>query len=138
MEIIGTFWALIPPIVAIALALVSRETYTSLFVGILVGAILLAVAAGDPVDTMNFIISGQVFSPEAYLDGTAPTLVAPAEIPAEYADVDVINVGLINALSGSAGIFVSSAGTSMVSSYVSSYSSDNTASARVFWAHSTT
>ncbi len=106
MEIIGTFWALIPPIVAIVLALVSKETYTSLFVGILVGAILLAVAAGDPVDTMNFIISGQVFSPEAYLDGTVPTLVAPAEIPAEYADVDVINVGLINALSGSAGIFV--------------------------------
>ena len=67
---------------------------------------MLAVAAGDPVDTMNFIISGQVFSPEAYLDGTVPTLVAPAEIPAEYADVDVINVGLINALSGSAGIFV--------------------------------
>lgn len=106
MEIIGTFWALIPPIVAIVLALVSKETYTSLFVGILVGAILLAVAAGDPVDTMNFIISGQVFSPEAYLDGTAPTLVAPAELPPEYADVDVINVGLINALSGSAGIFV--------------------------------
>lgn len=106
MEIIGTFWALIPPIVAIVLALVSKETYTSLFVGILVGAILLAVAAGDPVDTMNFIISGQVFSPEAYLDGTVPTLVAPAELPPEYADVDVINVGLINALSGSAGIFV--------------------------------
>lgn len=106
MEIIGTFWALIPPIVAIVLALVSKETYTSLFVGILVGAILLAVAAGDPVDTMNFIISGQVFSPEAYLDGTVPTFVAPAELPPEYADVDVINVGLINALSGSAGIFV--------------------------------
>lgn len=106
MEIIGTFWALIPPIVAIVLALVSKETYTSLFVGILVGAILLAVAAGDPVDTMNFIISGQVFSPEAYLDGTVPALVAPAELPSEYADVDVINVGLINALSGSAGIFV--------------------------------
>lgn len=106
MEIIGTFWALIPPIVAIVLALVSKETYTSLFVGILVGAILLAVAAGDPVDTMNFIISGQVFSPEAYMDGTVPTLVAPAELPPEYADVDVINVGLINALSGSAGIFV--------------------------------
>lgn len=106
MEIIGTFWALIPPIVAIVLALVSKETYTSLFVGILVGAILLAVAAGDPVDTMNFIISGQVFNPEAYLDGTVPTLVAPAELPPEYADVDVINVGLINALSGSAGIFV--------------------------------
>ena len=35
----GTFWALIPPIVAIALALITKEVYSSLFVGILVGAL---------------------------------------------------------------------------------------------------
>lgn len=34
----ATFWALIPPVVAIALALITKEVYSSLFVGILVGA----------------------------------------------------------------------------------------------------
>ncbi len=36
----ATFWALIPPIVAIGLALLTKEVYSSLFVGILVGSIL--------------------------------------------------------------------------------------------------
>ena len=31
----ATFWALVPPIVAIALALITKEVYSSLFVGIL-------------------------------------------------------------------------------------------------------
>ncbi len=35
----ATFWALIPPIVAIALALITKEVYSSLFVGILVGGL---------------------------------------------------------------------------------------------------
>ena len=35
----ATFWALVPPIVAIALALITKEVYSSLFVGILVGGI---------------------------------------------------------------------------------------------------
>lgn len=35
----ATFWALVPPIVAIALALITKEVYSSLFVGILVGAL---------------------------------------------------------------------------------------------------
>lgn len=35
----ATFWSLIPPVVAIALALVTKEVYSSLFVGILVGAL---------------------------------------------------------------------------------------------------
>lgn len=35
----GTFWALIPPIVAIGLALITKEVYSSLFVGILIGGI---------------------------------------------------------------------------------------------------
>ena len=58
MEFIGTFWALVPPIVAIVLALITKETYISLFVGILVGALLLAM--GDPVNTINYIIGGTV------------------------------------------------------------------------------
>lgn len=35
----ATFWALVPPLVAIALALLTKEVYSSLFVGILVGGL---------------------------------------------------------------------------------------------------
>lgn len=35
-----TFWSLLPPLVAIALALITKEVYTSLFVGIIVGGLL--------------------------------------------------------------------------------------------------
>ncbi len=35
----ATFWALIPPVVAIVLALITKEVYSSLFVGILVGSL---------------------------------------------------------------------------------------------------
>ena len=37
-----TFWALVPPIVAITLALITKEVYSSLFIGILMGAFLWA------------------------------------------------------------------------------------------------
>lgn len=36
----GTAWALVPPLVAIGLALITKEVYSSLFLGILVGAAL--------------------------------------------------------------------------------------------------
>ncbi|MBR1812036.1 MAG: Na+/H+ antiporter NhaC family protein [Clostridia bacterium] len=36
----SSFWALVPPILAIALALVTKEVYSSLFIGILSGALL--------------------------------------------------------------------------------------------------
>ena len=35
---VNTFWSLVPPIVAIGLALLTKETYSSLFIGIVVGA----------------------------------------------------------------------------------------------------
>lgn len=38
----ATFWALVPPIVAIALALITKEVYSSLFVGILVGGLFFS------------------------------------------------------------------------------------------------
>ena len=38
----GTFWSLLPPIVAIVLALISKEVYSSLFLGCLVGSLLLS------------------------------------------------------------------------------------------------
>lgn len=36
----STAWALVPPVVAIVLALITKEVYSSLFIGILVGAVL--------------------------------------------------------------------------------------------------
>ncbi|MBQ7088719.1 MAG: Na+/H+ antiporter NhaC family protein [Clostridia bacterium] len=39
IEVNGTFWALVPPIIAIGLALITKEVYSSLFLGITVGAI---------------------------------------------------------------------------------------------------
>ncbi|MCR5830519.1 MAG: Na+/H+ antiporter NhaC family protein [Lachnospiraceae bacterium] len=36
----GTFWALVPPLVAILLALITKEAYSSLFVGVVLGAIM--------------------------------------------------------------------------------------------------
>ena len=38
----ATFWALLPPLIAIALALITKEVYSSLFVGILAGGLLYA------------------------------------------------------------------------------------------------
>ncbi|MBE5749575.1 MAG: Na+/H+ antiporter NhaC family protein [Clostridiales bacterium] len=68
--VIGSFWALLPPIIAIGLALITKEVYSSLFIGILSGGIL----AAD-------------FAPMATVD-------------------NVINIGLISAVSATAGIFV--------------------------------
>ena len=50
-----TFWALVPPIVAIALALITKETYSSLFVGIVVGALLAYNFA--PVAALDSIVN---------------------------------------------------------------------------------
>ena len=41
---IGTFWSLVPPIVAIALALLTKEVYSSLFVGIIIGGLFYAIS----------------------------------------------------------------------------------------------
>ena len=41
-QVRGSFWALVPPIIAIALALITKEVYSSLFIGILTGALLYA------------------------------------------------------------------------------------------------
>jgi len=38
----ATFWSLVPPIIAIALALITKEVYSSLFVGIVAGALFYA------------------------------------------------------------------------------------------------
>ena len=66
----ATFWALVPPLVAIALALITKEVYSSLFIGIVLGGLLSAN-----------------WQPVAALD-------------------NILNEGLIAAVSGTAGIFI--------------------------------
>lgn len=67
---VATFWALVPPIIAIALALITKEVYSSLFLGIVVGSI--------------FACNGS----------------------ATQAVDHVVNDGLIEAIKGTAGIFL--------------------------------
>ena len=85
MEFVGTFWALVPPVVAIVLALITKETFSSLFVGILVGALLLALQSGDVLNVINYVVLG------TFGEGD-----------------DAAGVGFINAISDpwNAGIFV--------------------------------
>ena len=52
---VGTLWSLFPPVVAIGLALLTKEVYSSLFVGILVGGLL---ATGfNPIHTVDSMVS---------------------------------------------------------------------------------
>lgn len=39
-NVYATFWSLVPPLVAIVLALITKEVYSSLFIGIVIGALL--------------------------------------------------------------------------------------------------
>ena len=84
MEFANTFWALVPAIVAIVLALITKEAYSSLFVGIVVGALLLT--GFDPIGTVDAIISGTF-------------------IPAGGTEDDALATGLIPSIADSAGIF---------------------------------
>ena len=63
----GTIWALLPPVVAIALALITKEVYSSLFLGIVVGAALArAEETGGPAVSIQLtdgrIITGKTTS----------------------------------------------------------------------------
>ena len=50
----ATFWSLIPPVIAITLALITKEVYSSLFVGILMGG--LFYANFNPERALNHIL----------------------------------------------------------------------------------
>ncbi len=56
---VGTLWSLFPPVVAIGLALITKEVYSSLFVGILMGGLLATnfnpLKTIDSVTTTGFI-----------------------------------------------------------------------------------
>ncbi len=47
-------WALLPPLVAIVLALITKEVYSSLFVGIVVGALIYSGFKFEGTVTQNF------------------------------------------------------------------------------------
>ena len=51
----GTIWSLLPPVVAIVLALITKEVYSSLFIGILVGCFLQV--NGAPVAAFQDFVS---------------------------------------------------------------------------------
>ena len=58
----NTPWALLPPVIAIALALITKEVYSSLFIGILMGGLLYS----------NFSFEGTVL--HAFQDGIVASL----------------------------------------------------------------
>ena len=85
----ATFWALVPPVVAIVLALITKEAYSSLFIGILVGALFQCNFA--PVATLDTIVN----------DGLVSAIEGNAGIFLFLVLLGII-VALVNASGGSA------------------------------------
>ena len=57
---VGTLWSLFPPVIAIGLALLTKEVYSSLFVGIVAGGLL---ATGfNPIHTIDSVTSEGLIS----------------------------------------------------------------------------
>lgn len=52
---VGTLWSLFPPVIAIGLALLTKEVYSSLFVGILMGGLL--ATKFQPIHTIDSMVS---------------------------------------------------------------------------------
>ncbi len=52
---IGTYWAIIPPVIAIVLALITKEVYSSLFVGVLAGGFL--ATNFNVISTVNTVMN---------------------------------------------------------------------------------
>ena len=50
---VGTFWAFVPAIIAIVLALLTKQVYVSLFIGIFIGAMFLA--GGNPLTALGIV-----------------------------------------------------------------------------------
>ena len=85
----GTFWALVPPIVAIVLALITKQAYTSLFLGVVVGGLFLCEFA--PVATLDAVVN----------DGLVASIEGNAGIFLFLVLLGII-VALVNASGGSA------------------------------------
>lgn len=57
----GTIWALLPPVVAIVLALITKEVYSSLFIGIVTGALIYT--GFSPIATLDTVINEGFINP---------------------------------------------------------------------------
>ena len=55
---VNTAWALLPPLIAIVLALLTKEVYSSLFVGVVSGALL--ITGGSFTATAERVFSGGI------------------------------------------------------------------------------
>ncbi|MBP3854211.1 MAG: Na+/H+ antiporter NhaC family protein [Ruminiclostridium sp.] len=57
-EAAGSLWSLLPPVVAIGLALITKEVYSSLFIGIITGGVLCALSAGTGFEgVLNTVVN---------------------------------------------------------------------------------
>ena len=86
--VMGSFWALLPPIIAIGLALISKEVFSSLFIGILSGAIL--ASDFDFLKTVDTVVNDGLISAAS---GTAGIFIFLIELG--------ILVALVNKAGGS-------------------------------------
>ena len=75
----GTAWSLLPPVIAIVLALITKEVYSSLFVGILAGGLLYSNFAfeGTVLHIFNDGIVAVLAQPDGYNIGILIFLVIP-------------------------------------------------------------
>ena len=55
---VGSMWSLLPPIIAIGLALITKEVYSSLFIGIISGAVIGAIALGTGFEGVMTTVVG--------------------------------------------------------------------------------
>lgn len=85
----ATFWALVPPFVAIALALITKEVYSSLFIGIVLGGLLYA--NWHPVAALDGLLNEGLI---AAVSGTAGIFI--------FLVILGIMVALVNKAGGSA------------------------------------
>ena len=82
----GTLWSLFPPVIAIGLALITKEVYSSLFIGVLAGGLL--ATKFQPIETVNVVLN----------DGLIDSVVGTAGI-----FVFLVILGVIVALLNKAG-----------------------------------
>ena len=87
-QVTGSFWALLPPVIAIGLALITKEVFSSLLIGIVSGAILASDFSF--VGTMDYVIDTGLISA---VSGTAGIFVFLVELG--------VLVALVNKAGGS-------------------------------------
>ena len=76
MDVVGTWWSIIPPLLTIILAIVTKEVLLSLFLGVFTGSLIIAnwnplhamnemitLLVGDYTDDEEFVISGSLTDP---------------------------------------------------------------------------